>query len=677
MEFIKIKQKLSDHVSNILKDIKFMHIVNVDKDEMWKNYLNSFPPGTNEILKERKEYDCSSCRHFIKSVGNVVTIKNGEITTIWDFDAKDKSWQIVVDSMSAFIKNKKVTDFFVTNDNAFGIDKNKELKDDKIKTWEHFYFKLPKNILRYKKDEIGSITGKLRDERNVFKRSLDEISENAILTILELISQQSLYRGEESESILRSFLKYHKEYHKLNDLLKELFCWEQSIIAGPAVNKMRNHPIGILLIDITTGADINDAVKKYEAMVAPANYKRPKAIFTQEMLNKAKEKVIELGFSDSLGRRFACLEDITIDNILFANKDSAKIITGDVFGEMSKGIAINHKSFDKVEEIGIDTFIKDVLPLTKNIDVLFENKHSENCVSLIAQKVKDSKTMFKWNNGFSWVYSGNIADSMKKRVKEAGGKVDGVLRFSIQWNSDNDNINDLDAHCIEPNGNEIWFRNKGMIHPSTGMLDVDIIHPASEPAIENITWGNQSKMQEGVYLFFVHNYNNRGGKNGFASEIEFNGNIYSFSYNKDMRQGEKVEVAKVTYNKKTGFKIIELLPSSTSTRKIWGIDTNQFHPVTVCMYSPNYWDDQNGIGNRHYFFMLNGCINPESPNGFFNEYLREELMEHKHVFEALGSKMRVDDTDNQLSGIGFSSTKRNSIVCKVTGSITRTLKINF
>ena len=72
---------------------------------------------------------------------------------------------------------------------------------------------------------------------------------------------------------------------------------------------------------------------------------------------------------------------------------------------------------------------------------------------------------------------------------------------------------------------------------------------------------------------------------------------------------------------------------------------------------------------------IQNCINPETPNGFYNEFLKSELTKHKRVFEALGSKAHVENTDDQLSGIGFSSTRRNTLIAKVTGDFERIIKI--
>ena len=91
-----------------------------------------------------------------------------------------------------------------------------------------------------------------------------------------------------------------------------------------------------------------------------------------------------------------------------------------------------------------------------------------------------------------------------------------------------------------------------------------------------------------------------------------------------MRYTERVQVAEVTLNKDGTFTIKEKLPSNVSSKDIWNVKTNNFIPVSVVMYSPNYWDEQDGIGHRHYFFMLKDCINPEQPNSMFNEFLKEE-----------------------------------------------------
>lgn len=96
----------------------------------------------------------------------------------------------------------------------------------------------------------------------------------------------------------------------------------------------------------------------------------------------------------------------------------------------------------------------------------------------------------------------------------------------------------------------------------------------------------------------------------------------------------------------------------------------------MVMNSPNHWDGEE-TGNKHVFFILEGCVNPNQTRGFYNEYLKEDLTQHRKVFEVLGSKMKVEESDNQLSGLGFSSTQHKTVYVKVEGTFTRTLKVVF
>ena len=102
----------------------------------------------------------------------------------------------------------------------------------------------------------------------------------------------------------------------------------------------------------------------------------------------------------------------------------------------------------------------------------------------------------------------------------------------------------------------------------------------------------------------------------------------------------------------------------------------QYHNVSMVMHSPNHWDG-NKTGNKHWFFILEGCKQPGKVRGFYNEFLVDTLHEHRKVFEVLGSKMKAEEADYQLSGLGFSSTQRNHVYCRVSGSFDRTIKITF
>ncbi len=653
--------------------------VNVDKDVLWDTYLNSFKPEDNPIFRERTEHDCQSCKRFIQAIGNTVAIINGKIESVWDVKSPDEIYQPVTDALSALIKSLPIDNVFLHIEATAGLDKNFDNTEDgeEVKVWHHFFAEIPREY-QIDGDAKGGKLSETKSTRDVFFRSLNEITIESMDTVLDLIKQNSLHRGTENKPAIVSFKKQKEKFDAFgddDDLAKELFCWTQFSEVSGSVAKIRNTAIGTLLIHLSEGKDLDFAVRSFEDKVSGGNYKRPNPVVTEAMAKQAKKSITDKGYIDSLPRRYAVTEDITLPNVLFADRRAKAQM--DVFDEIIKEIPGKQQKLDKIEEITIEDFIKNILPTSETIEILLQNEHESNMVSLIAPVNLGSKGMFQWHNNFSWTYNGEVADSMKQRVKKAGGNVEGVIRFSIEWNDDGDDPNDLDAHCTEPNDNLIYFGNKAPhVHPSSGVLDVDIQNPGTEIAVENITWSDIQKMLEGRYHFEVHNFSHRGGRKGFKAEIEYNGTIYSYVYNKNVKQDEKVTVALIDFNKKTGIKFIKSLPSTESTRKFWNIETQKFQNVSMVMYSPNYWDER-GSGHKHYFFMLEECLNPGSPRGFFNEFLNEELSKERKAFEVIGGKMRAAESDNQLSGVGFSSTRRNSVLCRVKGSFTRTIKINF
>jgi hypothetical protein len=97
---------------------------------------------------------------------------------------------------------------------------------------------------------------------------------------------------------------------------KELFVWE-NIESRSAT--FRNSVIGTLLVDLAEGVELEEAVKRYEQKTAPANYRRPKAVITKKMVEEALKTISSLGLDGAISRRFANINDLSVNDVLFVD----------------------------------------------------------------------------------------------------------------------------------------------------------------------------------------------------------------------------------------------------------------------------------------------------------------------------------------------------------------------
>lgn len=677
MEFQNFATAIASQFAHMAKGKLFR--TDVDKDTLRQTYLASFPEGSNPIFRERTEHDCSCCLGFIRDVGNVVTFHKGKLISIWDVKlVGEPEYQAVADAMAALVKSKPVAEVFFHFQATTGKTHDFEtLADGRRQRWNHFFANIPREFVKLGSD-IPSALAIPRTNKQVFLRALTEITDDALETVAELIqTPQGLYKGPEYKGMVSEFIKLKAQFKKIGDeTQRQIFLWENAVQPNlGAVMGIRNTSIGTLLVDLSEGMELEIAVKRFEDKVSGTNYKRPTALVTPKMIAAAKATLEAEGLVSALNRRHAVVRDLSVDDLLFVNKATAASVMGDVFDDIAASVPTKAKKFDNVQEISIGEFVAKVLPGAKSVEVLLENRHRNNLMTLVTAQDPTAGKLFSWDNQFSWSYVGNVADSIKERVKAAGGSIEGDVLCRLAW----DYTDDLDFCMKEPNGFKVYFGNRRQQSGNGGMLDVDAngIDGVRPDPVENIFYQDKSKMANGTYVLSVNNYNRRSGGTGFEVEVEIEGTTTTMTYDKVIRSGQWVEVARLEVSGSGREKTVKIksgLEGQTSSKPLFGLQSQTFVPARAITLSPNYWGS-NARGNKHYFFLLEGAVYGEPARGFYNEMLAPELQVHRKVMEVVGSKVKVEEQQDQLSGLGFSETKPDSLTVKVTGATQRIFKV--
>lgn len=667
MEYLDFRDLVTNACNKMIKENKHLFILDVQKDLLWMAYMEAFPEGA-----VRQEFNCVNCKHFITRYGALVSIDgNYNIHSYWKDVHADGIFTKVVDNMLQVLKNAKIRNAFVTEETTMGCKCNQQILPTKeIITWNHFYATPTSNLIM-DKSQTPTFRAGVKSSHDVWVRTLSEIDYNSVQTVLDLIADDNLYRGDtylRQVNVLKTTFDTIESSH-LKDLRLDNYAWKSSCTLPESVTHILNSAIGQLLKDITETNDTEGSVRKFEAMVAPYNYKRPKGIITKTQVENAYKTVVNLGYEDSLERRHAKVEDISVEDVIFVNRETRKRMSGGFDSLMSETVNTSKitKDFEKSAiPTTMEEFLKNIVTNASKLELFFDNKLNNNLVTLTAPVNKEAPSMFKWTNGFAWAYNGNISDAIKQRVKEVGGKVDGYMRISLHWY----NYDDLDLHMESPYGHVHYANKAGLLdvdmNPSGGSLSAERSDPKkfSRDSVENIIFSGVPKA--GTYKVFVNNFSKVENIDlGFEVEVELNGVVHTYVYDKDVPDRANVPVLDFTSDGHNITFTKEHLGSTKASKEIWGVKTQNFVEVSAICLSPNYWGN-NKVGAKHYFFMLKDCKNPDAVRGYFNEYLKDELTKnHKRVFEVLASKALTPYNDNQMSGLGFIATSRNSLMVRV------------
>ena len=671
-------------------------------------YVNGFENDPVFRDPNSSVHNCNLCKNFIRRYGNIVSIdENFNTISLFDFDAPDEFKSTTI-GLSAALKSAPITDVFYetfeelnklpyesckktnsvfrlgmasnhkryTKEEAekFGV-----VKPEEIRTFTHLHLDIPKEFVDMSGKSIEAIMGDYRDAKTVFQRGMSEIPLDTLNLVKDLINQGSLLDGQTHLYKIQQITPLKDGYDKVGN--KDNYCWVASYKLPFA--KFKNELIGTLCVELAEGKELNDACQAWNKRVDPANYMKATAPITKKQIEEAQKFVEDNGYTESFDRRFATMEDIKVSEILHSNVGDGALKKVSVFDNV-KSTSTRHKrsEFDGVEEIGIEKFMTDILPGCASVEAFLTNKHDGNMVSLTTANVKDSKPIFKWSNNYSWTFNGNLAgkSQIKDAVKSRGGNVDGVVRVSLSFP---DTADDYDLHLIEPNRNQIHYGNLRQKHLSSGMLDLDAQgrdgHQSPEKRVENIIYTDKALMPKGNYQVVVNNYSGRGLHTSFDIEIEIEGDVTVLRLN-PKGKSNNVIVANIIFDG-SSFQINQsddmvIIDSKTISKETYGLETNNFHKVNLVCLSPNHWEGNN-TGNKHYFFMLDGCKCETDIRSFHNENLLPELAAHRKVLEVLGTTNMINPTDNQLSGLGFNATIRDEVILKLSGTHKRIVKVKF
>lgn len=632
---------------------------------LFEEFLNNMPQ------EARQHYTCRCCKNFVERFGGLVSItERGEIVSaLWNEQDVPKFFVESVKEMKKIVLNSKITGVFISSEKTLG--------QPYSNGWDHMSVTLPSNkIYSSRLKTAEQEMAEKKEDFGILVRGLTKYPLDAVEQAVTLLESEALYRSDKVLGVAKFLQELHNKRLKAKKSLnRDNITWLAVATAPAGFCHVTSSMIATLLDDIVGGLSFDSISRRFAEKMNPSNYMRAQVAPSQGNIQQAEKIVQKLGIENSLKRRYATFEEIP--SLFWKSKDIVKKSAekvGGVFGN----IAPKEKTTSSSNTVDLpstvmtwDKFQRTVLPTAESLEVKVDN--ANRLMALVTAADETALNILQWDNTFSWYYHGGIDGEIKRRVEENGGQyANNEIRCSLIW----ENYTDLDLHCITPNGEEIYFRNKR--GRCGGWLDIDMNagSGSSMTPVENIRWSN-GQARQGKYQFFVHNYSERGkGNTPFKVELEVNGKIYTFggalpnrgkvtAFTFDYIKGQQPNIAGASY----------------ASSDAWSVSVNGFVKVKGITESPNLWGEKKVAHVGHHIFFLLEKIKDASEGkgrGFFVETLKPELYEVRKTLEAYTANTPIEGVNEASAcGVGYSKDSEWDLIVKVTSNnSTRMIKID-
>jgi len=321
---------------------------------LWFKYLNGIPYN-------RQYYNCNHCRRFIEQYGKLVTIENGVYTKplLWNNDDPEVPafFREAVSMMWAVVKCSKVNGVFYSDSKQWGVYQTGE--------WTHLCGEAStcvKNPLK----TASQLMAEKQQEFELLKRTVTALDRHTMNTVNTIISQGDLYRSEKAVEVAKWLSELVNNSKTFFDYHVDTLIWNAVATAPVGFAHVKNTLLGTLIEDVQAGLPFAVISRRWAEKLHPLQYQRPTAAPTAGNVATAEKIFEKLGLENSIKRRFARLDEIPKEALIWAeSSDRVNAVKTVPTGLFSSLLEEQHEIMKlKPTAMSWVKFARDVLPIT-------------------------------------------------------------------------------------------------------------------------------------------------------------------------------------------------------------------------------------------------------------------------------------------------------------------------